>query len=715
MDITDDDPNPCPLLHPLPEPAQPRLIDRGTLHCRASAGGSSERYGKGKTAHTIHVWWARRPFSAMRTLVFASLCPDQSENALNLAAQLGEQPVSQNALVARARAMLNKEYPDPPRILDMFGGGGTIAQEAATLGAMACSMDSNPLAVFIQKSLLEYSQDITEDLPAMVREAGIRVLERVQQETEPLFPLRHSEKGPVLAYLHTYAIECAQCGFEFFLTKRPWLSRKKGRETALEIRQSEGGQQFRVAKAPRDCKISGAWQKGKAVCPCCGEIQNKVDTNQCRDVLTALARQGNGHGKEFEPALPQADPEPALTELMENDILENLGARLPQSRLPKWSGIVNPSLYGINTHSDFLNPRQRLVLLLLIQSLRKEYAHLEKTFSPKTARCIVSLVSGLMDQLIDWNCRLSMWIPQNEQVGRAFCGPGVAMLWDYAETDPLLNGPANLWKKLDRIVEGTRSIRAFPHRPSVTSASAQDLPYPDRHFDAIVTDPPYYDNIFYSPLADFFYAWKKMLLDLLAPDLAHHATTESDSELVASIQRSDTRALAHSKYCTQLEQALCEASRVLKDNGVLSLVYSHGSLNGWDALVKAFRASPLIITSVQPLCIERKARPRAMSSVAVNTCLVFVARKDPNPKPCPDSSSLISRLEELAQSGFSKGLLDSGWSEEDAGLALFAQGVAMLANSSNDLPQNDQKTLAAMESLVRIIFPAFQVSSRKTL
>ena len=715
MDKINDTPVACPVLHPLPHGAQPRLIDRGFLHGLASDSGSQERYGKGKTAHTIHVWWARRPFSAMRTLVFASLCPDVSTRALDAASLLGQASVPEKKNLVAARSALNESHARPPRVLDMFGGGGTIAQEAANLGAEAFSMDSNPMAVFIQKSLLQWSQNGGKDLPAMVQASGRRVLDLLKQATDSLFPLRQSQDGPVLAYLHAYSLACQACGWHFPLIRRPWLSRKKGRETTVQGIPGKHGVKFEVGGPPRDFRFQSAWKMGRLVCPVCGNAQKQPDVFQCQDFLSALVRQGNGKGKAFENGSVQALADPGLLKSTEKSVLKDLGFDLPLTRLPKWSGIVNPSLYGINTHSDFLNPRQRLVLLLLIKSLAEEYQTLLSSESKKTAQCVLSLLSGLVDQLIDWNCRLSMWIPQNEQVGRAFCGPGVAMLWDYAEIDPLLNGPANLWKKLDRIAEGAKSILKFPHLPDVQMASAQKLPYPDSHFDAIVTDPPYYDNIFYSPLADFFYAWKKPLLDMLAPELAVYSTTESQNELVASVQRCANKTMAHEKYCRQLQQALCEGARVLKDSGVLSLVYSHGSFNGWEALVKAFRASPMVITSVQPLCIERKARPRGMAAGAVNTCLVFVARKCPLSRQHWGLPALTARLKIIAADGFGHDLIHRGWSQEDAGLALFAQGVGMLANTACNAAESDAAALMAMESVVASLFPGFKISCRKAL
>ncbi len=98
-------------------------------------------------------------------------------------------------------------------------------------------------------------------------------------------------------------------------------------------------------------------------------------------------------------------------------------------------------------------------------------------------------------------------------------------------------------------------------------------------FDAIVTDPPYYDNIFYTVLADNFYAWKRMLLKHVEPELFKNESTNFENELVASTQRKGSK--AHKDYCINLDTAIKEASRVLKDDGTMSFVYSHRSILGW--------------------------------------------------------------------------------------------------------------------------------------
>lgn len=710
-----------PKLAAYPKGNKPRLIDNGLLHYEASLAGFAERYGRGETSHTIHVWWARRPHSAMRALIFASLCKDTSSKSDDILKNL---PIKNPMTISSARLLLKSQYSkNHPRVLDMFGGGGTIAAEAANLGAHAYSMDANEMSVFIQKCNLVYSQESNNiDISAILRSAGTRVLTQLSRETDPLFPLRKKnlqgyEADCVYGYFWTYAIKCPSCKYKMFLIKRPWLSKKKGKNLAFKIENGENEQGIAIQKALDDYKINGVFsgRNGKIECPKCKTITSNINIKKCSDEVIGLVRPAKKSGKEFLAPQKNAFPSLKIIEALESATLKELGVKLPDSELPRWSGIVNPSIYGIDTHADFLNARQRAVLLLLVKALREEYDRLKVSQTEDLARYVIGLLSSLIDQLVDWNCRLSMWIPQNEQVGRAFCGPGVSMLWDYIETDPILNGPSNLWSKLDRIISGSASLIKYPHKPTVQKAYAQELPFPDEFFDAVVTDPPYYDNIYYNVLSDFFYSWKRLLLRHIEPTLFDSASTDSSRELVASKFRSKTADQAHIDYCKQLTLALCEAGRVMKKDAVFSFVYSHSSLRGWEAIVLAFRESSFRITSVQPLSIERKARPRAISSDAVNTCITFVSRKSTISKIAVPINSICSQLRAHALSIVPQ-LLAVNWNDKDTALAVFAQGVALLANGHKVTGVTDDiAALKTIEGVVQEIIPCFRVQDRGSL
>ena len=396
-------------------------------------------------------------------------------------------------------------------------------------------------------------------------------------------------------------------------------------------------------------------------------------------------------------------------------MLKKLDISLPTSELPVWSGIVNPALYGITTHADFLNKRQRLVLLYLIDELATHYTEIAKKDSDM-AKFVIGALSSLIDQVVDWNSRLSMWIPQNEQVGRGFCGPGIAMLFDYAETDQTLNGPANLWDKLKRICKGVKSFENCKGSITIKHAHAQQLPFDSDFFDAIVTDPPYYDNIYYSILADFFYAWKKPLLQKIEPELFSTDITDCHYELVASSRRVEEGQSAHEEYCKQLNMAFSEAARVLKKDGVFSFVYSHSSVNGWESVIRAYRQSEFMVSSVQPLSIERKGRPRAVLSQAVNTCVAIVARKSHDVKQPVTMDEVLRKTQEYIDS-FGRQLIEtSGWTQPDAGLAVVACVVGLLANASEIKRSiSDTDALLAVAKIVKKEFPEFSIKIRDSL
>jgi len=660
----------------------------------------------------------------MRSLVFASLCKDaSSQEALDILRDLANAPSkATNSVWSKAQNLLTSQYRSAPKILDMFGGGGTIPMEASALGADAYACDANELSVFVQRCNAQYSQRFdTQKLVKTVRHSGSRVLNQLAEETAPLFPLRkYNLAGPdpssVFGYLWSYSMECTECNYRFYLSKRRWLSKKRGNNLALVFDDNGERERIEIKDLPnKKGRLSSHLSRsGKATCPNCGFKHENVTIDTCRDELVGLIKLSESVGKEFLPSSEEALPEREVIQDIERETLDELGIELPQSQLPRWSGIVNPALYGMSTHADFLNPRQRAVLLLLIKSLRDEYVRLCEEEKEDLARCVVGFLSSLVDQVIDWNCRLSMWISQNEQVGRAFSGPGVAMLWDYAETDQLLQGPANLWSKLKRIVKGVKSIPQLPGRVDVRQAFAQNLPYEDNTFDAVVTDPPYYDNIYYSVLADFFYVWKRPILDMISPSEAPSSeVTNSDQELVASKERSGTSEQAHEDYCEQLTQALREAARVLKPNGVFSFVYGHGSLQGWEAVVRAYRNSDLLITSAQPLSIERRQRPRAMTSEAKNTCIAFIARHSRMDKPPITLEVLKENLRE--HMAFACTLVDTGWKEDDAGMAAFANAVGELANSNGVKGMSDLCVLQELASAVQSELASFSVKSRKSL
>ena len=164
------------------------------------------------------------------------------------------------------------------------------------------------------------------------------------------------------------------------------------------------------------------------------------------------------------------------------------------------------------------------------------------------------------------------------------------------------------------------------HIPTIFQASATSLPYSDNYFDAVFTDPPYYDNVSYSYLSDFFYVWLKRTIGDLYPDLFSTPLTPKSREIVAYTHNKSWEE-AKSYFEENLKKSFQEIYRVLKPNGIITIVYTHKSTSGWEVLINSLLDSGLVVTASWPIHTEMKARLRAKESAALASSIYFVARK----------------------------------------------------------------------------------------
>ncbi|MFI0164926.1 DUF1156 domain-containing protein [Streptomyces sp. NPDC017095] len=579
-----------------------RPIERYLDVASISEEGTSERYQRASSPHTVFTWWARRPFSTARELISASLDPAR--------------PAAES------------------RVLDPFVGGATFPLAGARLGVRMYGMENNELAYFSAKALLDLGRPAGRELPRLLTLEGRGVLDQLKSETGALFPARDADN--VICYFWSRSATCTGCGGEMPLQKRPWLSKKAGRQRAVVQRPNARTRSFdaEVVDAPSAAAVTdtSAWSGRNALrCFFCGQEYDRQETVElirktAADKLTAVAELDKR--KQFVPVTaPHRYAGTAVAERMIEEDCAALGLPVPDAGIPAWSGITNPTVYGHDTIASLFTERQLAVTVRLCRIIRERQEVWEEKYGVPRAKALAAFLSGLIDQLADWNSRLCMWISQNEQVGRGLSGPGMPMLWDFVEIDPLLSGPANLYGKLERIAAGVgRLPLAADEEERITRGDSRSLPYPDAFFDAVVTDPPYYDNLYYSILADCIYAFKRMALLGTFPEIFSAPGTDTARELTAAPRRQGGPGEAWAYFSTGMTQVLRESRRVLKQDGVITVCYAHSSLSGWSSLVAAYVRAGLKITQLWPMTIERTHRPRSMKSAAVNTSLVLVAR-----------------------------------------------------------------------------------------
>ncbi|MCS7198688.1 MAG: hypothetical protein NZ930_08505, partial [Candidatus Bipolaricaulota bacterium] len=210
---------------------------------------------------------------------------------------------------------------------------------------------------------------------------------------------------------------------------------------------------------------------------------------------------------------------------------------------------------------------------------------------------------------------LCRWENTRELIADVFSRQALPMLWDFAELHPFSGGSGS-WEKVFGYVLGVVShLTQIPNSqapiPTVCHGIATALPWEDTFFDAVLTDPPYYDNVPYSDLSDFFYVWLKRTVGHLYPDLFATPLTPKTGEIVAYPQPEGGWQAGMRLFEAQLAQAFREIARVLKPGGVAVIVYAHKSTAGWEAVINALLDSGLVVTSAWPLKTEMQSRLHA--------------------------------------------------------------------------------------------------------
>jgi len=198
-------------------------------------------------------------------------------------------------------------------------------------------------------------------------------------------------------------------------------------------------------------------------------------------------------------------------------------------------------------------------------------------------------------------------------------------------------------------VNAISSAAEFDGLPAkLIRGSAAELPFGESSFDAVITDPPYYDNVPYSDLSDFFYVWLKRSIGHLYPE--HFATdlTPKRNEIIADTYRQGDKERARQFYEEMMQKSLLEIQRVLKPGGILTLVYAHKTVKGWETLVEALRGAGLVVGEAWPLETEMGTRLRAMDSSALASSIFITARKE-GQLPTGDYNVVRRELENIVR------------------------------------------------------------------
>ena len=677
---------------------------------------------------TLHVWPARRPLAACRAATIATLLPDPADASEKMKAEytrLSGSPLPDkqrhylcNTLIASltrwgdengqgdwdakdqrgrwvnklriARELIRMAYDgNPPKVMDMFAGGGAIPLEAMRLGCEVTANDYNPVAWFILKCTLEYPQRFSEkthpipelnlsekpdiknrDLTNHVRLWGQWILENARKELVQYYPV--IDNKPTIAYLWARTIPCQdpQCGATIPLLKTLWICKKaekilpdtpenRNRPDFLRVKQTKNQTKV-VINAKRALKLcpdhetkrvrfeifapENADEVGKptksgsnAICPFCGSqqpnnyIRRRGHEGKLGAQMAAVVYKEK-YGKEYRlPTNEEISATKISTEVLEM-IADQIPHGMPAEALPgpETLGFRVP-LYGFKKWSDLFTKRQLLALLTFVKWMRAAKREMGNVgYSPEWLEAINGYLACVFDRMLDHNSSLIFWRPDSEASRSTFVRFALSMTWDFSEAAIPSEVPGSYQICLDRIISAMETIR----RTHTTEASKcailrQSATDPiNRKADVVITDPPYYDEIPYADLSDFFYVWLRRMVGHQFPANLKQSLTPKINELVQHAGRFDgNNKEAKRFYEKGMTESFQNAYQTLSDDGRMVVVFAHKEPDAWETLVKSMIESDLVVTTSWPIDTEQEGRMRAQGSAALATSLWLVCRK----------------------------------------------------------------------------------------
>lgn len=543
-------------------------------------------------------------------------------------------------------------------VADPMAGGGSIPLEAVRFGYRTFAGELNPVAAVILKATLEYPARFGPGLAADIEEWGRRWSERVRARLSRFFPSRQGEVP--LDYIFARTVACPETGKPVPLSPNWWL-RKGSDPVAVRLIAEPGMAEpaFEIVRGERVKELdpdAGTVSGGDARSPWTGSvisseyIKAEARAGHMGQMLYAIVvkegwrRDFRAPTEEDLEALAAAERElQARWEEWERQGL------IPTELIPEGSKTREPRNMGMTRWCDLFSPRQLLSLVTALEELRKLEPEIRAAAGDERATAVLTYLTFVIDKCTNYNSRMSVWHPTRVSVANTFDRHDFSFKWSHGEMNLIAPGLGGLDWAIGQVVDAYRGIAKlvepsrdalFPDRPEraselveVRQGDARDLPYPDGSLHAIVVDPPYYANVQYSELSDFFYIWMKRSIGHLYPDLFATELTEKDAEAVANparfekVNKRKAEDLARADYERKMTACFREMHRVLRDDGVLTVMFTHRETEVWDTLGRSLIEAGFIIESSWPVRTESEHSLHQRGKAAAASTILLTCRK----------------------------------------------------------------------------------------
>jgi adenine-specific DNA methylase len=641
---------------------------------------------------TLHVWWARRPLVVARAAVLGALLTEDAEVDEKFIANLCKWEVHDGDPVGRylleqARTLIRKRFGnEPPKVLDSFAGGGSIPLEALRLGCEAYALEYNPVAYIILKATIEFPQRFGQKIVNEVKRWGEWVLEKAREELAEFYPAvvphpsplnPHSSPETPIAYIWSRTIRCPNpsCGAEIPLFRQFWLARKDNKRVALKpISNREAKRVDFAIVHGNDIDFDpskGTVSRGNAVCLVCGTsvkddyVKAEAQAGRMGHRLVAVVTtKGKGQGRNYRLATEEdmeafRKAEKALQNLLQTPspwafglswLPEEEVEQIKKRPLPVW--LDDLYLYNMPRWCDLFNPRQLLSLCTFGKWVREAYRQiLRESGDDEFAKAVATYLALAVDRLADRNATLCLWDVTTEKIAHVFTQHDLKMAWDYVEINPF-SGVTGDWRgAVEWIYRYLTRESRIPQAGSAHLGSATSLPFPDKHFDAVIIDPPYADNVPYADLSDFFYVWLRRTVGDLYPEAFQWALTPKDEEAVVKPARfgggKKGEQIAQAHYQRLMQKSFEEIYRVLKPEGMAVVMFTHRSTEAWERLIQSLLDAGLYPTASFPVHTEMESSTHQRGKGAIQSTILMACRRRPENAPIGWYAQVRAEMEQV--------------------------------------------------------------------
>jgi putative DNA methylase len=664
---------------------------------KESAREKSIRHGH---PSTLHLWWARRPLAACRAVLFASLVDDPSSLPEQFPTEADQDKERQRLfrLIEKLvlwenssnRAVLDEAHAEIlkstggnlPPIYDPFCGGGSIPLEAQRLGLEAHGSDLNPVAVLITKALIEIPPKFAGQPPVNsaakkkmsgkgmwtgargladdVRYYGQWMRDRAFERIGHLYPrvkLLNEHGGgeaTVIAWLWARTVKCPNpaCGAQMPLARSFALSSKSAKKAWVQPVVDNAARTVRFEVRAGEGATEGTVNRKGARCIVCGtavpfgHVRSEARAGRMKAQMLALVAETQ-RGRVY--LTPEKQQEEVSDLAVPKDV--------PETDLPEKALGFRVQAYGMTRHRDLFTTRQLVTLTTLSDLVSEAKVKVQVDGGTESyAVAVATYLAILVSRLTNTHGSLALWSPTRDQSKNIFARQALPMVWDYAEVNPFAGAAGDARETVKNLAD---AISFLPASGTASVSQLDACAHAPARMAVYSTDPPYYDNIGYADLSDYFYVWLRRSLLPYYPELFSTLLVPKKQELVATPYRfNNDKEKAREFFEDGFSKAFAQIRSAQHPDFPLTVYYafkqsetdgndepeSSGGIasTGWETMLEGLIRADLQVTGTWPVRSERSVRSVASGTNALASSIVLVCR------PRPDSAPITTRKDFLA-------------------------------------------------------------------